>query len=320
MADISDVCEVLVDLVAGIVYPNGTGQPPALGCPPTKIFQGWPLPDKLEIDIAACSANINVYPRPEEHNTTRYQRKWSTSAYAAPALTLSVSGAALGSQDMVILSTESGQWLQTEVLAAPVITVGGTVGSPMSPQNLCVVVNGQPYVYGAQVSDTPTSIATALAALIVAGVAGTTSSGPVITLPTSAIVQAVRVGGSGTMFEEVARQERLIQIGIWSPTPAFRDALAKAIDPVLKATDFLTFADGSSGRLRYKSSPMTDGLEKEQIYRRDLMYTVEYATLLVTPATEVVAVEVDISPAGTDVANVPADPGPAYVTVNVTSP
>lgn len=291
MADVMDVVSTLVAIVAATVYPNGTGQAPAAGCPPTKIFPGWPLPDQLQTDIGLCKAQINVYPRPEEHNTTRYTRAWRTTAYLAPTLTLTITG-------------------QT-------VTVGGTNTPPIA-QNVAVIANGQPYVYAAQAADTLTSIATALSTLIAIGVPGTTSSGPVVTLPASATIQGVRVGGTGTLTEEVKRQERLIQIGIWASSPDFRTALAKAIDPVLAATDFISLPDGSAGRLIYKSSPMTDMLEKQQIYRRDLMYTVEYGTLLATPATEVVDVNVNLSPAGTD-PPVPAAPAVIpYVTVTVT--
>lgn len=270
MADVMDVVNTLVGIVAGALYPNGTDQPAAAGCPPMIVYPGWPLPEQLQADLAANKAHVNVYPRPEERNVTCYPRSWQVESYSAPSFTLTVSG-------------------QT-------VTVAGAQTNPVTPQNLCVIVKNAQYVYAVQASDTASSIAAALATLIAVDVAGTSSSGAVITIPAAADIDGTQAGGSGTLVEEISRQERLFQIGIWSPTPAFRDAIAKAVDPALRGLNFIQLPDGSSGRLIYKSSPITDGLEKEQLYRRDLLYTVEYATTLTTPATEVVVVDVALTP------------------------
>lgn len=85
-------------------------------------------------------------------------------------------------------------------------------------------------------------------------------------------------GTTGTSIMEIRRQERTFQISIWAPTPAARDSIAKAVDPALAATERFTLPDQTSARLIYKGSPMTDMLEKARIYRRDLLYSVEYAT------------------------------------------
>lgn len=87
-------------------------------------------------------------------------------------------------------------------------------------------------------------------------------------------------GSTGTAIMEIRRQERTVQITIWAPTPAARDSIAKAVDPVLAVTHRFTLPDQTMARLIYKGSPMTDMLEKSRIYRRDLLYSVEYATTL----------------------------------------
>jgi hypothetical protein len=92
---------------------------------------------------------------------------------------------------------------------------------------------------------------------------------------------------TGTAMQEVRRQERLIQIGIWADSPAHRASIATPIDAALAAQTFLAMPDGSAARLRYKSSPVTDQYEKSRIFRRDLMYEVEYATFQTETETEI---------------------------------
>lgn len=268
MADLTDVGNALVVLAAQTLYPNGTGQPSAAGFG-IRIYQGWPNPQQLDDDLKAGVAHVSVYPRPEERNTTRYSKDWKQQALNATTLTLTISGQQ--------------------------ITVGGSVPAANKPQNVAVVANGQSFVYAATSADTLTSIATALSALIAAGIAGTSNAGPIITLPNSARISAARVGGTGTLIRELRRQERLFQISIWSETPDHRDAVVKPLDEALAATSFLSMIDQTAARLIYKSSPVNDGYQKDKLYRRDLFYTVEYATTQTTAATQIIADQLNIA-------------------------
>jgi hypothetical protein len=266
MADIIDVQNALVSLAAQAIYPNGTGQPSAAGHP-VMVYAGWPVPGRLEQDLAAGKLHISVYPRDDERNTTRYPKDWQTQAIQPATLTL--------------------------LASSGTITIIGTLPIPYSQQNVAVFVNGKPYVYGVQATDTLTSIATALAALIAVDVPGTTSSGPVITTPGR--LGALRVGTMAKVSRELRRQERTFQITIWAHEPAARDAAAQIIDPVLADTPFLTLPDGYAARLRYKGSPVTDALQKEHLYRRDLLYSVEYATTQTQQVATVVATKITVS-------------------------
>jgi len=78
MADISDVTAYLAGAVASAVYLNGTSQPSVANMD-VRIFEGWPLPDQLDLDLAGkmmssgtppvvvarpggpC-ANVSIYP------------------------------------------------------------------------------------------------------------------------------------------------------------------------------------------------------------------------------------------------------------------
>ena len=99
MADLIDVENALVTLIAATVYPNGTGQPSIVpGGAGVAIYPGWPLPADLDADMAALGAgtggklHISVYPRPEEHNVTRFQKDWQQQQVPAPTLTAVANG------------------------------------------------------------------------------------------------------------------------------------------------------------------------------------------------------------------------------------
>ena len=63
MADVTEVGQALVAVLAQAAYPNGTTQPSVGNCP-ILIYQGWPNPQQLEADVRAGKAHISVFPRP----------------------------------------------------------------------------------------------------------------------------------------------------------------------------------------------------------------------------------------------------------------
>lgn len=249
MADLDDVMTALTTTIAGVLYPNGIGSASSAGAS-VKVYPGWPVPNVLNTDLAAGKAHVSIFPRPEERNTTRYLGGYQTATVIPATLTATVSGAT--------------------------ITIGGTVSLP---QAVMAILNfgRSAYSYIVQIGDNLNTITAGLAALI----PGATVNGVVITV-TGALELKTQVITSGKAIKEVGRQERLFQLVIWAPTPAIRSAIARVVDAALRQTERFTLPDGSSARLIYKSSPMTDMLEKSAIYRRDLYYTVEYATTVET--------------------------------------
>jgi phage tail sheath gpL-like len=173
MADLTDVENALVALIAQAVYPNGTALP-SVAAIPVKVYAGWPAAAQLDADLRAGIANVSVFPTDSEQNTTRYPKTWQTVAVNAPTLTLAVN--------------------------AQSVTVGGAVSTPC---NLALLVSGKNYVYAVQATDTLTSIATALASLLAVDFPATTSVGAAINLPVSARIVAAKVGGSGTSMREL---------------------------------------------------------------------------------------------------------------------
>lgn len=69
MADVSEVADALVQIISGAVYPSGLGQPSVGDCP-IIVYQGWPNPQTLDVDMAAGKVHISVYPRPGDAITS----------------------------------------------------------------------------------------------------------------------------------------------------------------------------------------------------------------------------------------------------------
>lgn len=261
MSDLSDVSNTLVGLIAGILYPNGTGNPvsPGVGAQ-CRVGAGWPTSAQLDPDLANGIINVSVYPVNIERQMGNFMEFWQLINRTPPTVTLSASG-------------------QT-------ITVGGTV-TPVIAQNVAAVIGGNAFAYAVQAIDTLNTIASALATLIAATYPGTTSSGAVITLPAGTPKPTLRTGGTAMVGMEVGRQIRDFRMVIWAPTPALRDATAKIIDPALRQIRRLTLPDGFAAQLNYVKTDIVDQQEKANLYRRDLCYSVEYPSTITQVATDV---------------------------------
>ena len=266
MADVLDVMDTLVSQVTGYVYPNGTGEQSVTGGA-INIFPGWPLPNQIDKDMPQGIVDVSVFQMPGmERNTTRYQPAQKVMSVAEPTLTLKA--------------------------AANVVTVGGVMPSPFTPHNLAVLVGGAPYIYSVQSTDTLTSIATGLAALIAVAYPGTTSSGAVIMLPTGSVPIVARVGTTGVVTTEWERQQELFKVTVWAPDFTTRKTVGSAIRSGFAQIHDLTMVDGYGANILFRSGPLSDDPEKAHIFRRDLNYQVEYATTTTQQLATVVATKV----------------------------
>lgn len=266
MADLTDVSDALVALIAQTLYPNGTGQASATGVPAI-VYPGWPQASQLDADLAAIPAgtgriHVTVFPTKTERNTTRYPTTPQQQTVNAPTITLTVSGQQ--------------------------ITLGGTVSTP---QNVAILVDASAYAYAVQAGDTLSGIAAALAGQI----PGASAVGAVITIPAGSVIRAARAGGSGTSLSELRRQQRVFHITVWADTPANRAAVAKLIDPMLAGLEFITLADGTGARIIYQSSCDDDMKQRANCYTRDLLYQIEYATTQQIDSTAVVVEQENVS-------------------------
>ncbi|EPS1221694.1 hypothetical protein ACVBR5_000925 [Burkholderia cenocepacia] len=266
MADLSDIGNVLAGLIGGFLYPNGTAAPSAAGMP-VRVYPGWPDPASLDADMATGAAHVSVFPHPTGRNTTRYPGDWKTTVAPTQTLAAAINGNA--------------------------ITISGSVATP---QTVAVIANGAPFVYAVQASDTLNSIAAALATLIAAQIPGTSSAGAVITLPTSARLAAARISATGTIARVVRSQEHSVQVTVWAPSPGARVAVATAFDALLSDMRFLSMPDGFGARFVYSNSYDTDRLAKSTAYRRDTLYSVDFATTIAQQTAQVAVEQLNVTP------------------------
>jgi hypothetical protein len=278
LADISDVTTTLKTIIAQALYPTApttqNQNSPVAGVP-VGIQVGWPSPQSVDADRKCGRTTVSLYPLPGERNTTRYFKVWQQVApLAAATWTL----------------TGSGQ----------TITVGGVAPATYFVQNFAIFVNGKAYIYSAPSNASANSLARALGALIAVDFPGTTVLAAVITLPNNARIGSLRVGTGAPVMKEVRRQFRTIQIMVLSPKPEDRDAVVVAFDPVLADMPRFTLPDNFGARLLYRGSPFNDFDQKFALFRRDLLYDVEYPTTRADVAPEVIAFCTDISQIGAD--------------------
>ena len=246
MADISDVEKALVDAVVAVVYPGGLSGS-SLNGDNVRIYRGWPSPTGLSADLAAGTTNISVFSDPKTtRDTTRYPKVWKAADRTPITLEVALSGGE---------ATFSGV---------------GAAGL-----NAGVLVGGQGYAVPVGANQTPEAVAAALAAEITGAVARSATVS-VTALP----ITAARVEGSATAWQETRRQEQDITISLWCADPAGRDSLTSAVDSGLSGIDWLELADGTSTRLLFKGTDVTDTSENTDLYRRDLVYKVEYPTIV----------------------------------------
>lgn len=248
MADQSDVANALVALTTAALYPDGPGSPSVPG-PDCKIYRGWPNSAALDADLAAGRINVTIFPVAEPgRNTTRYIQQWQGTSVQSP-LYASVAGTT--------------------------VTLSGTVNQGLM---VGVIVNGRSYVYCTTATDTPEIIAANLGADIRTDCLVNTS-GSELTFPGASSVIA-RVVAEAAAIQEVRRQEQEFRVTVWCPDPVSRDASAAAIDLSLAGCSFIALQDGTQARVRYLGSLVLDQSQDALLYRRDLLYGVEYPTTL----------------------------------------
>jgi hypothetical protein len=254
LADLSDVEAAFVSAVTEVVYPSGVDAASVTGVP-VRIYRGWPLLGPLGYDLASGVANVSVFPMPNAtHNVTRWAPVANTTAGVA-TLAVTVSG------NSASFSGMGGQ--------------GQVAG---------LLVANQPFVYRGRAGDTPALVA-AMLAEAVRGQRACWLSGNSLSVPGVSSIVA-RVVADGSLLTEWARQKQGFRISTWCPNPMSRDRICSLVGSALAAQSFLTLADGTGGRVRYRSTASFDDDQDAQQYRRDLIYDVEYGTTFAQAAPE----------------------------------
>ncbi|HEX7854447.1 MAG TPA: hypothetical protein VF503_12200 [Sphingobium sp.] len=190
MADMTDVGEALVAVVAGAAYPTGTSQPSVIDAP-VMVYQGWPDPKTLEADLKAGKVHVSVFPTQKQQ----------------------ITNVVMGDMEWVEDSND---------------------------------------------------------------------------------------GTTGELSQETRRQTKAFQITIWANAPALRDPLARILDSVLSGITRLALMDGTTGMLSYIMSQQHDERSSIMIFRRDLFYNVNYATIQVLDAYTILNTQTNMAAAIND--------------------
>ena len=251
MADISDVVNAIAQLCEDAIYPNGSSSPSVAGVD-VNIITGWPLNENLLRRMEAGKATVSVFPTNQERNITKLQR--------IPFF--------VSQQDSTTTATVS---LNT-------VTLGGTVDVGKA---VVVILNKVAYGHLIETGDTLGSIASSLAA----DIPGATALGAVITI-TGVIELDAKTTSIVTSGTEVGRQERVVSIMIWAPTPEIRIALGSAITVFFQEKIRIDVGD-ISANIVYKNSREDDSVQEGRVYRRDVNYTINYPTILYSYAPTV---------------------------------
>jgi len=161
--------------------------------------------------------------------------------------------------------------VNTITLSASVLTPG---------DNVIVFVNG--FMAGATVgvSDSLTAIAGRLVTAITAlGLLGVTASatGVVLTVTGPRLFSLdANTFGQGQRLVEVTRITRRFQVSAWCNDNLAREAIAMSVIAALADAEFLTYADGSRGRILFAGEVIDDMSMPAQVMRSDTFWEVEY--------------------------------------------
>ncbi|MDE8342956.1 MAG: hypothetical protein POG24_03965 [Acidocella sp.] len=250
MADASDVETALAMAAAAALYPMGTSNGSVTGLV-YRVYRGWPADAPLAADIANAVQHVSINAIDGTvADIPQFPANWIVPATVVPPLTVSVAG------DTVIFGGSAG----TGLLAG-------------------VCVNDTGFSYRTQPGDSPAAVAARLAALINQVFFATLDAATITILGAERLL--ARVEADQTAILPTRRQRQAFRLAGWLDTPQNRDLTMSALDSALSQIPFLTLPDGTAARLRYGRTESSDIFSVAPLYRRDIMFEIEYTTTLV---------------------------------------
>lgn len=295
MADLSDVTAYLYQQAILAVYPNGASAPSVanMDC---IVGEGWPLGEDIDLDVngkmknaagvavdrpGGPRATVSIFPM-QGTGKTVYQILDETYTISPPVINLSFN-----------------------ITGSPVtVSGGGTTinvsGQPAVGEYLTVVAD-EAHVYSAT-GPTTAALLSALAAQASANYPGTSSTATTLTVPVNAYL-TVRQGGQAIQGKVTHRQCNQVMVTVWAPNRVARNQFSAAIDNLIKQNIRVTMPDTSQAMVIYSRTNTIDEQQAESIYRRDLIYDVEYATVFQFPAYVITSTTTSIAnPSNTAIA------------------
>ena len=282
MADLADVMDLLETIVVGAVYPNGTDQSSVSGST-ISVGQGWPIAKDVDAAMAASTTLVSVYAEPS-----------TTSPAVTPINTYYTAVAAVPGTQVAVNEA--------------VVTLSGT---PTAGEVVVLLVDGVPYPYSVRAGDTPTTVAAALYALVQPTHPDVITNGASVEIDSSKYLSCA-VSALGKVAHKLHTQRSQFQIVVWSPSPADRTAVARAVDVAVKTLVRRPVADTTSVLLSYQGTNLRDKEENEGVFRRDVLVNAVYETIEIFDGQSVVAAELGFQVTGT--------PSPVQVPFKPTNP
>lgn len=277
MADLADVTTYLAAMAASAVYPNGATQP-SVASVDCRIYEGWPLPDKLDKDMAGLNddgtvraggavANVSVYP----------MQGTGVEVYQILDETYTIVPVSYG-----MVPSVTGN----------VITV---TGQPKTGEYLTLICDGN--LVFSQTGASTVALLAALLAAVQVNYPSASATSNTLTVPVGHSM-VVRQGGVATLGKVTHRQKHSVMVTVWAQNKTVRASLGAAIDNLLKQGIKITLPDTSQAIVRYSRTNVSDDQQSTGIYRRDLIYEVEYATVQQFPGYVVTSVNTQITTIG----------------------
>lgn len=261
MASTDDVARYLARRVADVVYPGGS-QLPGIVNNSVKIYPGWPVPGTLQQDIEKGGVHVSVWPLPAERKiSTALGRPYLTLAKGKPTLQFTVNG-----------------------------TTIGVAGVASALTNVQIALNGKTYTFHFRAGTTAEKALYVLSVRLPGSF--TIGSSLCIMLVTQL---SLSVTTAGKAVRELRRQIKDFQITVWAPAPGLRDRIGSAIDAALSEQCHIDLDDGAPAQLLYTRQFDSDRSENWHVYRRDLIFSVNFATTQTISAPEVTEIAVTLN-------------------------
>jgi hypothetical protein len=282
VADLSDVTTLLYTTSIAAVYPNGTSSA-SVGGIDCRIFEGWPDAAQLDLDLSGKMMSGNAAP--------------PITRPGGPLANVSIFPMQ-GTGIAVYQILDETYVIKPVSYGLSVATTGNllTVTGQPNPGEYITIVADDMYVYSSNASSTAAMLA-ALATAAQVNYPSAASTATTLTIPTTRAF-IIRQGGFGTLGKVTHRQRHPVMVTVWAPTQASRTAFSKAIDVAIKNNNKVTMPDGSQALVIYSRTNVSDDQTAATVYRRDLIYMVEYATVETFPGAVVTTVNNPITAQG----------------------
>jgi hypothetical protein len=263
LADLSDVMSKIADLATTACYPSGTS---ATSVTTRRIYimQGWPKPQDMDNAMTSNYVLVNIYAI--QGSTSN-----APQVFAKP---------------QIIIPAVTGLSASIDDATGTVVTLSGT---PQVGEYVTLIVDKHSYSYVYAPGNTAADFATGLVALIRADYANARANGTAITIDESKSIVA-RIAAPTTLGRTIHRQTQQIRIVVWANNPTDRNTVSAAIDVFLKQNLKISFADTSEAIVNYQGTYLDDNLQNTGEYRRDIIFTVTYATVEQFPGYNVTSV------------------------------